>query len=155
MTLSTGITYTLEPWDDYFRDCQTLWLEHYAEIAGMPDRQSMSPDIGFFQFLESKGALQILTARRAGTMIGYCLVVIRRHTHYDTFCGFEDSYYLRQSERKGMVGVRLITNSLYHLRKRGVSQVFFMTKTSKDLSKLFSRLGFKHCDEVFTKWIGA
>lgn len=149
------ITYEIEDWESYFRDCQELWREHYDEIALRKAQKPMSPDVPYFRFLDASGALQILTARNAGRMVGYCLVVVRRHTHYETLCGFEDSYFLSASERKGTAGIRLITNSLYHLRKRGVQEVFFMTKTHKNLSKLFERLGFAHSDEVFSKWIGA
>jgi len=155
------ITFELESWSDYHAGCQDLWREHYDEIALRKHLKPMSPDVPFFQFVDQKGMLQILTARKAGVMVGYCLVLVRRHTHYETLCGFEDSYFVRKSERTaagslgGSVGMRLIVKTLFHLRKRGVQEVFFMTKTHHDLSKMFSRMGFSHSDEVFSKWIGA
>lgn len=154
------ITYALESWSDYYRDCQDLWREHYEEIAQLKHLKAMSPDVSLFQFLDAQGALQILTARQAGRMVGYCLVLVRRHTHYATLCGFEDSYFISAAARRdgkglgGSPGLRLILLSLQHLRKRGVQEVFFMTKTHKDLGSLFRKLGFTHSDEVYSKWIG-
>lgn len=154
MSALSSTTYQLADWPTYYAHCQDLWKEHYEEIGTLKDRKPMSPDVPYFQFLDDNGMLQILTAWQVGRMVGYCLIVVRRHTHYDVLGGFEDSYFLTQSARKGTVGIRLITNSLYHLRKRGVKEVYFMTKTFKDLGKLFERLGFSHTDQVYSKWIG-
>ena len=44
------VTYHLEPWAQYFADCQQLWLEHYDEIAVLKDKKPMSPDVSFYRF---------------------------------------------------------------------------------------------------------
>jgi len=148
------ITYTVEPWDDYFRDCQDLWVEHYEEIGTNKDKMPMGPHIEGYEWLESQGQLQIICARKEGLLIGYSLVIIRRHLHYPTFCGFEDSYFVRKSERKGTVGIRLIKETLSVLEKRGVKKVFFLTKEFLDRGPVFERLGFKKCDTMYSKWLG-
>lgn len=145
------VTFHLETWRDYASDpaCEALWAEHYAEIAG--DKSlPMGPDGPFFSFCDANGMLQLLTARRAGTMIGYCILLVKPHPHYrSVLCGFEDSYFLTQSERQGWTGVRLIKESLKALRKRGARRAYFMTKLDHDVSRLFSRLGGKESDRVF------
>lgn len=145
------VTFHLESWNDYVRDpaCAELWTEHYAEIAG--DKSlPMGPDSPFFAFCDANGMLQLLTARRAGVMIGYCILLVKPHPHYrSVLCGFEDSYFLTQSERMGWTGVRLIKESLKALRKRGVRRAYFMTKLKHDISRLFARLGAAECDRVW------
>lgn len=152
------ITFCLETWTSFRADpaTPTLWLEHYAELAGDKDRMPMGVDEKFYEFLEANGMLTLMAARREGRLVGYCLVSVRPHPRYRTvLCGFEDCYFLTASERKGSTGVRLISKTLAALTARGVKKVFFMTKLSHNHSKLFERLGFSPSDLVLSKWIGA
>lgn len=148
------ITYQIESWTDYYRDCQELWIEHYNEIARDKDKMPMSPDIEAFKFLESRGQLQILTVRQDGKMIGYQLTIIRNHLHYAVLCGFEDSYFLKKDCRKGMAGVRMIKEAIKHMQIRGVKKVFFLTKAFLNRGKIFEYLGFTQSDIMYAKWIG-
>lgn len=148
------ITYQLESWSDYYRDCQDLWREHYDEIATHKDEMEMSPDIASYRFIESQGQLQILTARENGKMIGYQISVVKRHLHYATLCGFEDSYFLTKSSRVGITGIRLIKEALKYMKARGVKKVFFHTKAFFDLGRIFEYLGFTKSDTIYSLWIG-
>lgn len=149
------ITYQLEPWSAYYRDCQALWVEHYEELAVRKERMAMKPDVAAYQRLEAAGALSILTARDDGRMVGYILSTVRPHLHYaDVLCGFEDAYFLSKSHRKGMTGVRLLREWEKAMRARGVQLVFAMTKPWLDMRPLFERLGFSQSDYVMSKWIG-
>jgi L-amino acid N-acyltransferase YncA len=149
------ITYALEPWEQYFRECQALWEEHYAEIAVDKDRMPMRPDIATYRALEARGQLQIVVARDDGRMIGYILSVIRPHLHYaDVLTGYEDAYFLTKPHRRGMTGVNLIREAVRHMKAAGVRKVFFMTKAALDMGRIFERLGFTKTDIVYSKWIG-
>lgn len=150
------ITYTLEPWDTYYRDCAALWPEHYEEIAVDKDRMPMRPDVANYQALEAAGKLQIVVARDDGRMVGYVLTVIRPHLHYaDVLCGFEDAYFLSKTHRRGMVGVKLLREAVRHMQRVGAQKAFFMTKVALDMGPLFERMGFTRTDVVYSKWIGA
>ena len=149
------ITYTLEPWDTYYRDCQALWPEHWCEIAVDKDRMPMRPDVANYQALEAAGKLQIVVARDDGRMVGYVLSVIRPHLHYaDVLCGFEDAYFLSKTHRRGMVGVKLLREAVRHMQAVGAQKAFFMTKVALDMGSLFERMGFTRTDVVYSKWIG-
>lgn len=148
------ITYQLEKWDDYKAAIEPLWREHYDELA-LNKRKPMRPHDDFYRTCEKLGMLQILTVRKDGLIIGYCLTVIKQHPHYaDILCGFEDSYYLSKDFRKGMTGIRLITETINYLKNRGAKEVVFMEIESKPLAPLLLRLGFKKTHTVYTKWIG-
>jgi hypothetical protein len=149
------ITYQVEPWAAYFADCQTLWVEHYSEIAGDKERMPMRPDVVLFEQLDRSGQLQIITARDAGKMVGYMLFIVRPHPHYaDVLCGFEDAYFMAMASRKGTAGVRLIRESIAVLKRRGVKRVFIHTKKAKDLGRILVFLGLSHSDEIYSGWIG-
>lgn len=149
------ITYTVEHWNRYYPECLPLWKEHYAEFEQAHKRRmKMAPDVETFENLDLRGQLQILVARDDGKMIGYCLVVIKPHIHYcNSICGFEDSYYLSKSYRKGMTGVKLLKKSIEHLRARGVEKVFFMTKEFISIAKILEYLGMEKTDEVYSLWL--
>lgn len=148
------ITYAIERWSDYRKDCMPLWVHHYDEIAG-DKRMAMQPDEGLFKYLDSVGQLQIMVAREAGEMIGYMLFVVRPHTHYaGVLCGFEDAYYVLPSRRKGWAGIRLIKKSVAALKARGVKRVFVHTKKAKDMGRVLKFLGMTHSDEIYSAWIG-
>lgn len=149
------ITYQFEKWADYYRDCQELWVEHYKEFEPMHHFQMpMSPDIEMYEYLEKIGKLQILTIRKEDAMIGYCLLVNKRHPHYNTICGFEDSYYLKQNDRKGMAGVKLISLSIKQAKKNGAQRVYFFTKEFINVSKILEHQGMEKCDSVYSIWTG-
>jgi GNAT superfamily N-acetyltransferase len=149
------ITFHIESWAQYEADCQELWKLHYDEIAVSKERMPMRPDVTRYKGLEASGQLMILTARKSGAMIGYYLATVMPHPHYaDVLCGFEDSYFVAPAERKGMVGVRLIKEAEKRLKQRGVKKVFVMTKSFKDLGRIFERLGYEQSDICYAKWIG-
>lgn len=149
------LTFQTESWADYRRDCQPLWREHYDELAARKDRMAMKPDERAYMAAEANGALDILTARETGRMVGYIISVVRPHMHYaDTLCGFEDAYFLAASHRKGMAGVRLLRAWEARMRARGVQLIFAYTKPFLDLRPIFERLGFDLTDYVMGKWIG-
>lgn len=149
------ITYQLEDWATYFQDCQALWVEHYDEIAVTKDKMPMRPDVETYVALEQMGRLQIITAREAGRMLGYVVSVIRPHMHYaDVLTGYEDAYFLTKSHRRGMTGVKLIREAVKHMQAVGCQKVFFMTKASLDMGRIFERLGFVKTDIVYSKWVG-
>ncbi len=149
------ITFQLESWEDYYQDCQDLWIEHYDEIAVQKDKMPMRPHVEAYEAMDKAGMLQILTVRDKDKLVGYLITFIKAHLHYaDVLCGFEDSYFLSKHYRKGMTGIKLIKEAIGHMELAGVQKVFFMTKSFKNLGLIFEHLGFKHSDSVYAKWIG-
>ena len=147
------ITYQVEPWERYYRDPdrERLWKAHYEEFK--PFHHSLmpfGPDIESYEAYERLGVLQTLVARDDGRMVGYCLVVVKRHMHYNCRCGFEDSYYVHPDWRKGLAGVKLIRRSIEALRARGVLVSFWMTKEFNTIELILARLGMRKCD---TLWV--
>lgn len=149
------VTYHLEPWARYWPECETIWRQHYEEFRPFHlGRLPFGPDIEMYRQADLDGRLQILVARAEGKMVGYCLVLIRRHPHYAMVCGFEDSYYVLPAWRRGFNGVRLIKRSVEALQRRGIVMSYWMTKEFNSIERVFRWLGFTRCDSVFYCWKG-
>lgn len=146
------VTYLVEPWEQYYADPARpgLWLAHYAEFKPVHrELLAFGPDVASYAALAKSGALVCVVARSAGQMIGYCLVVVKRHMHYAAICGFEDTYYLAQEHRRGLVGYELLLTALAECKRRGTVREYWQTKDFLDMSRLFERLGARHEGSVF------
>lgn len=143
------ITYQLEPWAIFEQDSRYLWDKMYLEVGSQDF--PIQIDSPLYAHFESQGQLQILTVRKDGVMIGFAVVLIRKHSHYPALCAFEDAYFVIKSERKSGIGRELISRSLDELKARGVKKVFFYSNHSKSHRALFMDLGFAHSDEVWSK----
>lgn len=113
----------------------------------------MGPDVAIYEALEASGCLLTQTVRRDGKLIGYCIVMVRRHIHYPTVCGFEDSYFVSRLERKGLIGYKLFRKTLDALKARGCKRVYFMTKEFNTIAILLERLGMSKIDSVYAMWL--
>lgn len=147
------LTFQRETFGALWPEAEPLMLLHWEEVGADRAKARFRLDVPTFQFLDLSGGLQVLTARRAGAIVGYSMVVIRPHLHYDLLCGFEDAYYLAPEERKGRTGIRLIQKTLEELKRRGVQKVFFHSKTVRPVGKIFERLGFTKSDEIYSIWL--
>ena len=151
------ITYQLESWAQYYNDPsrEALWWEHYNEFSPAHEtRMPMAPDLDVYSALDKAGSLMVMTARSQGRLVGYCIVVARRHMHYGALCGFEDAYYLSKEFRQGLAGYKLIKHMLKALERRGVERSYWMTKEFLSIAKLFERLGMVKVDTVYAIWAG-
>ncbi len=150
------ITFQVETWANYSGDPEVwgLWKEEHEEARLIhQDRMELAPDLVTYELMDRAGLLFILTARNSGRLVGYCLAVIRRHMHYPTICGFEDTFFLTASERKGMVGINLIKACLEGLKARGCKRVYWMCNNSPDVGPILERLGMEKLSSSYSIWL--
>ena len=151
----SNITYQIERWDSYYRDCQELWQEDYNEMTIDKKKMPFSPNLTAYEELDKRGMLVIVTARKSDIMIGYFLCVINHSLHYSTnLFAYDDTYFLTNSERKGWQGVKMIKKMLEELRERKVDKMFLVTLNLRNSGILFKRLGFENEGAVHTIWLG-
>lgn len=150
--LGTMITFQVESWRQYYSDPATaeLWHEHYQELEPAHQGQMlMGPDVAAYETMDAAGMLVVVCAREAGRLVGYCLALVKRHLHYPTLCGFEDSYFLTRPSRRGTAGIRLIQAMRTELARRGCRRTYWMTKEFASVAAIFERLGMKKMDTVY------
>lgn len=150
------ITYHLETWESYYNDPARagLWNEHWEEMAPAHERRMpLGMDVASYRAFDAAGALIVVTVRSTGRLVGYCLVLVKRHLHYPILCGFEDVYFLTRSERKGMVGYKMIKFVIQVVRARGCKRLYWMTKCFNTIELLLLRLKMIKLDVVYGLWL--
>lgn len=146
------ITYQQESLVTCEKDATELLMQHWEEIALNKDVIKLNPDWPAYYQLESSGMLKVFTARLDGKLIGYFVVVCRKHLHYvDHVFAFNDVLYLSKDHRKGLTGAKLMRFAEKCLKEDGVSVLVVNTKRHKPFDKLLSWLGFTHVENTYSK----
>jgi len=148
------ITYQQESLVNCKSDAEYLLQQHWEEIALNKDTIKLNPDWDAYYDLEELGALKIFTARFDGKLVGYFVVICRNHLHYkDDLFAFNDVLYLQKDYRKGLTGAKLMKFAEKCLKEDGVSVLVVNTKRHKPFDILLSWLGFKHTENIYTKYL--
>lgn len=142
------ITFQKESWDQYYPECIDLWDEHNTELNR---GDQFNIDINTFKNLDNAGCILIVTIRENSKLIGYHLSHITKHLYLGHKVSYELAYYLKKDKRKGLLGIRLITEPLKYLKELGIEECFFMTLNKLDRSPIFEKLGFKKHATTFCK----
>lgn len=146
------ITYQQESLVTCKNDAKDLLEKHWEEIALNKGVIKLNPDWETYHDLEDAGALKIFTARDNNKLIGYFVVICRKHLHYvDHVFAFNDILYLAQEYRKGRIGTKLMKFAESCLKEDGTSVLVVNTKRHKPFDSLLEWLGYKHTENIYTK----
>lgn len=145
------ISFQLESWESFRSDpaAPGLWLEELAELPESERKHGLEPRHELFLALDAAGGLVVMTARKNGALIGYCVVSISQHPHFPIFCGFEDTFFLTKSERGAMTGPALAQAMRVELARRGVKKVYWMAPSGSKVTVLYERLGFSPVSTMY------
>jgi len=146
------ITYQQESIASCKGEIEYLLYLHWEEIALNKEVIKLNPDWDAYYELEDTGSLKIFTARFDGELVGYFVVLCRKHLHYvDHLFAFNDLIYLRKDHRKGFTGAKLMKFAEKCLREDGVSVMIVNTKRHKPFDSLLEWLGYKHTENIYSK----
>jgi len=150
--LATSLTFCIERWPEFWRDCQHILPVHWKELALNQDQIALDVDAERFKVIDDQGLLHILTARAEGRMVGYYIAIVMPHLHYKSAgnMAFTDMFFMLPAFRKGH-GLKLFTEAERTLRERGVKKAYLSCKVHADLTELFERLGWTMSDKAFVK----
>lgn len=133
-------------------DIKPLLEQHWQEIALNQDMIKLNPDWQAYYDLEECGALKIFTARSDGKLVGYFVVLCRKHIHHvDHIVAFNDLLYLDKGYRKGFTGIKLMKFAEKCLKEDGVTFLVVSTKKHKPLDSLLEWLGYDHIENIYSK----
>jgi len=136
------------------KDILVLIDLHYKEIALNQSKVKLNPDWDIYAALEAEGKLKIFTARDAGVLVGYFVVVVGVNMHYkDHLFACNDIIYLHKDYRRGFAGVKLIKFAKACLTEDGVSVLTINTKVHQPFDKLLGRLGFNLIERVYSSYL--
>lgn len=147
------VTFQVERWADFWRDCQELTPLHWAEAALDKDVIKLSILPENYAACDEKGILHIVTARYGGKMVGYFVANVVTHPHYKEagLMAFTDMYFMHPDYRRGGYGAKLIIAVEASLKERGVVKAYISTKVHENKSEMLLALGWKPSDMSFTK----
>nr|WKF58830.1 hypothetical protein HUO10_003331 [Paraburkholderia busanensis] len=147
------ITYQLESFDEYYPEAQVLLANHWEEVALNKDVIKLDIDEAEYRALDRQGALQILTVRCDGALVGYKVHVVKGHLHYkSSLTAFSDVYYLSPEIRsKPRVPLRMFQRAEDELKRRGVQRIIETTKLHSNKQKFLEFQGYGPSELVLTK----
>lgn len=148
----TPVVFAVEPFSLVYPEAKALLELHYDEIAPHKHILKLNPDVTVYQKMEQTGELCIVTARANKILIGYIVMLIKRHLHYrDTYVASDDIHFIHPYYRKGSLGLRLIAAAEKEMVLRKVKIMVLRTKAASNHGLLFERLGYKPLDIVYSK----
>lgn len=151
MLVRRDITFQAEAFDPFYADVVKLLPLHYDEVAPYRDLFRVNVDVATYQQLERAGVLRVITARHAGELVGYFVMIVRSHPHYrDVMVANEDLKFVHPDYRGG-TGVRLIKFAEDHARALGCKVIMQRSKAKSEHGAMYRRLGYDLMDEIYTK----
>ena len=147
------ITYQLERFDDYYPEALDLLARHWEEVALNKEVIKLDIDEAEYRELDNQGALQILTVRCDGALVGYKVHLVKGHLHYkSSLTAFSDVYYLSPEMRsKPRVAGLMFERAERELRRRGVQRVIETTKLHSNKQRFLEFQGYEASELVLTK----
>lgn len=146
-----GITFQAEGPSRDIGEMALLLKAHYDEIALYKDIP-LEPDFEYYRLLEGAGQLRYYSARDGGKLIGYMLVLVRRHPHYkSSLQGVVDLIYLDPEHRRGRTGMRLIEFAHSRLKAEGVQTLVQHVKDYADFGPVLKHMGYGPYETLWIK----
>lgn len=120
---------------------------YYKEVKGPVD-----PDWGLAATLEAKGRFKVVTARAAGRMVGYFMIVSAPSPHYRSIeHTFDDTFYLEPDYRAGMGLYRFVKFAVEQMAATPAHILVVAEKYTLSLAPIWKRLGFLPEEVRWTK----
>ncbi len=151
----SALTFAVEDFSSFYSEALDLLRLHWEEIAPYKELLALNPDLDMYKTLDVQGKLVVITARAAGALVGYIVLIITAHHHYShVLMATEDIHFLHPAYRKGLAGLRLIRAGEAEMKRRRVQLIALRTKVASDHGLLMRRLGYDAQDVVYTKLLG-
>ena len=140
--------------DEMLAEAQTLFDEHYEEIARNKQVMVLKPDEETYRKAEEMGTIFILSARQNDVLIGYSVNFVSNHLHYaDLKLAQNDLLFISKEHRGGRVGLRLIKDTENHARSLGCKLMLWHCKPNTPLNEILPRLKYGVQDVIYSKEI--
>lgn len=137
---------------EFWPDAEAIFPRHWAELALNQDKIKIDIDKLRYEDMEKFGLMYILTARKAGQLVGYLMAFLMPHFHYKSAgkMALVDMYYVIPEERKG-AGAKLFCEFERRMKEMEVVQMIISCKLHQDHTQLFLALGYTWSDKTFIK----
>lgn len=138
--------------DEMLATAQTLFDEHYEEIARNKHVMVLKPDEETYRKSEEMGTIFILSAKQDDKLIGYSVNFVTNHLHYaDLKLAQNDLLFISKEHRGGRIGLKLIKETEKHATSLGCKLMLWHAKESTTLAHMLPRLKYGVQDIIFSK----
>jgi GNAT superfamily N-acetyltransferase len=148
------VEFSDEPFENVIEEMKPLIDVHWNEVAMYKDKIELNPDYTKYVYLSRAGVLKTYVAREDGKLLGYCILFIQPHIHYqdDKFAAV-DALYIDPTYRGKMLGVKMFRYVEQQMKELGVSVITHHIKVEHDYSPMLKRLGYNHAEVIYSKCI--
>lgn len=150
------IKYTVEGMSDALvEEIKGLLQLHWEEVAMYKDKIVFKPDYDAYFAMDKIDALQIVTVRDDGVIVGYYISFIFTHPHYkDNKMAQNDILFIHPDYRRGTVAYRMFKFAEKELKKIGCSVNMIHMKVKFPFERLCQKLGMDKHEIIYSKYIG-
>ena len=145
-----GVTFQVEAFDDWLIAAEKLIDQHLVVVGEAPG-DWRGKNLPLMRTLHGLGAMQIMTARCNGRMIGYLMTVISPSLKSLNITSGSNLAFVASPDFPG-VGLKLQRAAIQSLKDRGVDEVFFeagQRGSGPRLGAMYERLGAAEYGRVY------
>lgn len=149
------VQFQKEKIDGLQEELTPLLQSHWEQIALNKDKIKLNPAWDEYIQLNELGLIHFYTVRDQGELVGYFCLTVSKSLHYkDHIFAACDIIYVKQDNRAGMTGHKLIKFAEDDLKKLGVSLIAINTKIHAPFDNLLNRMNYVQTERLYTKYIG-
>jgi GNAT superfamily N-acetyltransferase len=148
------LIFQTERWKDIEPEMLSLAQRHWDEMP-FDKEIPLSIALGTYRGLDDDSRLHITSARSEGRLVGYFVLFLNLHPHYQILTAAMDVYFLAPEVRKGNAGLKLFAAAEKALVDRGAKLLLATARLDRPGAGLvFERLGWKKSRVVYEKRVG-
>jgi GNAT superfamily N-acetyltransferase len=132
-----------------------IFQAHWEEVDKYRDKVPLDVDWAKYMALYEAGQLKAYVARVDGKLVGYMVVVVTTHPHFNTTLhGVTDAIYVQKEYRKSNLAAGLIKYAEKELKEAGVMVLTMSMKAWQPFESLMERLEWEKSEIIYSKVIG-
>jgi len=153
--IKPDITISKEWFINLMPELAPLFYDEWQEVSnGEEHRQELNPAWDKYIQIEMAGMLHLFTARDAGKLVGYLLVVVHPHLHFaDSIYGFVDAFYVLPPYRDTEIPADLVAETEKVMSDAGIARIQFAVSPDLWLYKVIKKLHYIRTEFNFMKWL--
>lgn len=114
---------------------QELMRMHQHETEDEFDNEKVVPNASYYRALEAMGGCVAFGAFDDDVIVGYVVMIVIQHQHYDFKYGHHDTLFVRPDVR-GSLGIRLMQRAREAAKALGARHIVWHAKPGSMMEKL-------------------
>lgn len=134
---------------EWLDEASELAHSHWNECERHLQPAGVKVNVEALKALEEVGALLALGVFDDERLVGYCVLILSPHLHYDITTATVDLLFLAEEYRRGRVGLEMIERANALAKERGAEGVTWAAKPDSTLDHILQRLYGEPVDKLY------